>query len=157
MIELNIVFLDIDGVLALPQNRLSVVHDGITFDLVAVERLRHILRHTNSQIVVTSDWRLGRSVEDLKRLFYHYGLSKYILDKIPDRISGEYVPREVEIKKYLKEIDFKISKYLVIDDIKFEKGTFKNVIKTELRKGLGGLDFVEISDAVVKMNKNKKP
>lgn len=154
---MNIVFLDIDGVLALPQNRLSVVHDGITFDLVAVERLRHILRHTNSQIVVTSDWRLGRSVEDLKRLFYHYGLSKYILDKIPDRKAGEYFPREVEIKKYLKEIDFKISKYLVIDDIKFEKGIFKNVIKTELRKGLGGLDFVEISDAVVKMNKNKKP
>lgn len=143
-----ILFLDIDGVLARPQNPLATAHNGLRFDDEAVSTLRYILDTTNAKIVVSSDWRIGKSVAHLRAVFSHYNLDSYIVDKIPD--SYEYIGRATEIKDYVEA--YGITKYIVVDDIQFQPGEFPYVIQTELRKGLGAYPKDKINALIQHIN-----
>jgi hypothetical protein len=114
---MKIIFLDIDGVLN-SMNGLFLRGGQSRMDLYTehMQVLRWILDRTDARIVVSSTWRLGRSVEDLKQLFYNYGLqSRFIIDKTP-YLSGEQ--RGVEIKQWLDENGeaHEVESFVVIDD-----------------------------------------
>ena len=127
----NVVFLDIDGVLVCPQNKLSDKHEGLEFDSASVNVLKEILDKFDAKLIITSSWRINKSLEQLQELFRFYGLSSYVLDKLPDFV--DYMERENAIKSY---VNLKgISNYLILDDMPFET-LQKNAIQTELRKGL---------------------
>lgn len=116
---MNIIFLDIDGVLRTHASdlewsrRLGVpiplsVYDR-RFDRKIVSRINEVVGYTRAKIVVTSTWRLKHSLEDLTRIFRDNGIAAEVVgatDVGPNR--GE------EIERYIS--DNEIENYVVIDD-----------------------------------------
>lgn len=121
VILMNIVFLDVDGVLN-SQIRLIELYNktgkphsdtNFPFDETCLENLKILIKETNSKIVITSTWRKYK--EKIKLLLAK--LKEYDLDK---EIIG-YTPilhtrREEEIIEYLNNLNSTVN-YVIIDDI----------------------------------------
>lgn len=140
--QLTAIFLDIDGVLqpggsqkrfrhdldALRRkladqlgNEAYLEHDKYDlgaihydWDTEAVEGLRRLCEDFDAEIVVSSDWRLRKSVTTLKEYFHVQGLGSRVRDKTPD---GQDFRRDRagEIKKYL-DAHPEVARFVIIDD-----------------------------------------
>jgi hypothetical protein len=117
---MNIVFLDIDGVL----NYELFFEKGEyeTFDDFcpdAVGNLNEIIKKTNSKIVIASAWRILHK-EELPEIFRKNKIKEKIFGFTPvlhfeQRVLS--VPRGCEIKEWLyQNKDLKITNYVIIDD-----------------------------------------
>ena len=139
---MRIIFLDIDGVL----NSMSglIFRGGQSLQDLYTEHISvliWLLRKTDAKIVVSSTWRIGKSVSDLKQLFYNYGLpSKYIIDKT-DRLSGEQ--RGKEIKLWLDETEHNIESFVILDDDSDMDGVEKYHVQTKHDYGLTYVEALE--------------
>ena len=152
---MKIIFLDIDGVLN-HQNWFSRRHKEVNqndvvshypfyeFDPESVEQLNRIIDETGAKVVVSSTWRLGRTITQLQEILDRVGFIGEVIDKTPnfhakgtdndgERI-GYTIPRGCEIDWWLdnkgkfqrinwsteeqqKYIDKSIVKnYIIIDD-----------------------------------------
>ena len=133
---MNVIFLDIDGVLnseRLMDRRLS---EGIEFDCdpecyhnideIEVNRLSEFCEEYNVKIVLSSSWRcwnLEDTIEDLSQSRYKYihPIIKYIVGVTPrlyvEKANGswDHLDRGYEIKKYLDNHK-DIEEYIIIDD-----------------------------------------
>lgn len=71
----NLIFLDMDGVLCTHKGAASVDEAGLMcyLDPVNVKLLERALRDFNAQIVLSSAWRLTRSLQDMKEVFKFSG------------------------------------------------------------------------------------
>lgn len=124
---MNIVFLDIDGVLndILTKDKTPSGFRGIDDD--KVEMLVKICDKLSANIVISSDWRdcLYKRDNDGKYLaekLLKHGL--YIIGIIP---TISWSRRGEEIVKYLEAYDDTIDKYLVLDDNEFDFKHIKEV------------------------------
>lgn len=123
---MNIIFLDIDGVL----NFYSPKHpERYEISQAKMLMIADLARETNSQIVITSTWRLGLSIKYFQEIFWHFThLSNtyfgyywkgyedekiYLIDVTP-RFSG--CIRGMEIEYWLTAYEGTISNYVIIDD-----------------------------------------
>lgn len=116
---MNIIFLDIDGVLQ-PYNsngRFEIDDDGLVKELTkrygvdyakyhscdvaaaycdwdkeAVNRIKTIIEETNAKVVISSDWRDKEKRDKLKDFFRIYGLEDYIIDQ-----TAEYRDIKTEV------------------------------------------------------------
>lgn len=135
---MNIIFLDIDGVL----NRLGEPEQGRTMrktpegyvgiDPELVERLKKIVKAIPVYIVLSSTWRLSPTWrEDLKE----QGFDLYVLDRTP-RIPKEI--RGVEINEWIRNWKSPdIEKYAILDDDSdMMPGQMRNFFKCDYRYGL---------------------
>lgn len=141
----KIIFLDIDGVLQpgwsqkrfdhdLEQTRIDMAdkfHDEAysnldmydigavlyDWDEDALNNLRILLGYEEVAIVLSTGWKVGRSKEDMFRLFHIHDLDKYIIGLTPD--VKEY-HKEIEIQAYLDEHP-EVTHFVVIDDEDFSK------------------------------------
>lgn len=127
------IFLDIDGVLW-THRHMKYIHDfwkeqhinrTTELDPICIENLKELVENTDAMIVITSTWRMGRSVTDLKIEFERYGLDKYIIDKtrVLYDTEGREVKRGLEIDNFLKlnnimttEGKYKAESFVIIDD-----------------------------------------
>ncbi len=122
---IRVVFLDFDGVLK--------KHSGPWWP-EAIRHLDRIIDATGAQIVVSSTWRIGRTVNDLRLLLSAKGLNHWLFvnDKTPDLLdregdtitnfrNGEKVtlyrarPRRHEIGAWLIAHP-DVTRYAIIDD-----------------------------------------
>ena len=142
---MNIVFLDIDGVLQPYDNELRFAHIDNSiikklsekynidynqysfYDVCAVyydweeqavSRVKYVLDETNSKIIVSSDWRTERYPNKMKDLLTIQGLDKYYYaDNI---ILKDYLysakKRALEIQTSLE--NYNINNFVVLDDMK---------------------------------------
>jgi len=116
---MNIIFLDIDGVLRthasdlewsrrlgvpIPENAFDR-----RFDPEISKRINEAAGYGRAKIVVTSTWRTKHSLEELKSIFRENGISAEVIGK-----TGIANSRGEEIEEWLAEND--ISSYVVIDD-----------------------------------------
>ena len=139
----KVIFLDIDGVLnseeflrSIPTDKLVLVpFDEANFsdnqiDKSKVKLINQIIEETNAEIVISSFWRLGYSLQGLKDIFNHAGLKGQIIDVTPSIPTED---RNVEIKLWLAHN--KVNKFVVIDDdLNAEiQGHF---VKTSFQEGL---------------------
>lgn len=126
-----IVFLDFDGV---------IVHSGqkcyrdIDPDCVSI--LKRFCDKHKAKIVVSSAWRIGKTVEELDFILHSYGLDKRTVIGKTDHDTT----RGKEIVNWIKENKYK-GKYVVIDDEIFDLGLIPSrniihVIDGWNRKGL---------------------
>ena len=136
---MNIIFLDIDGVLN-SQNKLIEIynktgkpHSGnnFPFDEKCLENLKILVEETNAKIVITSTWR--KYENDMEILFNE--LKKYDLDK---QVIG-YTPiinkkREEEIIEYLNKLDIKVN-FIIIDDIRDRGSLNDRLVVTSPKTG----------------------
>jgi hypothetical protein len=157
VININIIFLDIDGVLNtgryiefqyIENNYKAPIIKNLKFDPICMENLKELITETNSYIVISSTWRIHKKEFDngevvdrhwntLIRNFNEYELHNKIIGVTP--ILNDI--RCNEIKKWLydyykehkKDINF-----IIIDDDAYDMGEFtdtklaKCVFKTGL-------------------------
>ena len=113
---MNIVFLDVDGVLNnIGTTDISMINCCCGIDDKNLEQLKRLINETHSKIVLSSDWRLDDDLEKflISRLSEH-GLSIY--DKTPN--LHKYDERGEEIKTWLRKHS-DISSWIVLDDMVF--------------------------------------
>lgn len=141
----HVVFLDIDGVLQPCSSQKRFNHDLIQtradiakrmgdsryleldkYDVAAVyydwhekavENLRILLESCDGEIVISSDWKRSKSLEQLKLLFRIYGLDTYVTDMVP---YTDHTFKKEEIGEYL-ELHPDLGSYVVLDDLDLEK------------------------------------
>ena len=159
--DLNILFLDIDGVLNSMayfktqehQDKRFNLHDEI--DESKVRLLKKIVDATESKIVLSSTWRHGweKNINDcdghgtyLNSKLAYSGLK--ILDKTKDFVDSE--DRGGEILEWVKRNN--ITEYIVIDDEIFkdfeELGIVNRLVKTTFYRKDGGLQQEHINKAI---------
>ena len=138
----TVIFLDIDGVLQRPSSQKRFKHDldelrrrladrfddtsyldfdkydlgAIThdWDSDAVERLRSLCEDFGAEIVVSSDWRRGKSVDVLDAYFRIHDLHRYVTDKTGEE-GGPPHYRAGEVKDYL-DAHPEVERFVIIDD-----------------------------------------
>ncbi len=102
---MNIVFLDVDGVLNsfayMRSERYCEVGGVVGIDPLAVARLNTITTQADAQIVVTSTKRIGRTVGDMRSLLCSAGVTGRVRDVTPVLPGGEGT-RSREIDQWLQ-------------------------------------------------------
>jgi hypothetical protein len=123
----RIVFLDFDGVLnsheyLLSMSGRSMQSEAEDLDPVNVARLNRIVAASGAEVVISSSWRYGRSVEALAAMLAERGFEGKVIDKTPDWSSmtdgNVYVAeqRGDEIKAWLDERGAGVTAFVVLDD-----------------------------------------
>ena len=122
---MNILFLDVDGVLNSDEyyNYIRPVRKNLKFpdskiDPDAVNLLNYIVAKTDCEIVVSSAWRYGKTLDALVRLFHEMGIEKDIFDMTKwdvNTLKG-VTPRGDEIQGWLDENKEIVTKYAILDD-----------------------------------------
>ena len=142
---MNVVFLDIDGVLNNSEtNALTPMgFTGISNGLL--KRLAHLVKETNSVVVLSSSWKdewspnpMKRTVDGdyLQRKLNQVGIQ--IADKIDESTTGSS-HRGAAIKLYLDKYP-SIQNYVVLDDLEFDFADYEEVqnhfVQTDASVGL---------------------
>jgi hypothetical protein len=122
----KIIFLDFDGVLNSQLYYKTKGKEDVSIDENSVELLNELCSKTDASVVVTSTWRLGRSVEELQLILDKKGFEHRVLDKTLDLRIGEYgdsMLRGNEIYQWIKDHEdiiqakyYGYSSYLILDD-----------------------------------------
>lgn len=115
----KIIFLDVDGVLncndwyverhrriQAGEETRDYPYDEFSPSIVA--KLNKITDATGAEIVVSSTWRLGRTIDELRELFAQVGITGHVLDKTAHfgGIVGYTIPRGCEIEHWLDQHKF---------------------------------------------------
>lgn len=104
----RVIFLDIDGVLA-PIRHWDRYGD---LDPACIRVLNEIVRHADADIVVSSTWRYGRSVDELQGLLTSQGFTGRVIDTTP--IGAPGAARGDEIAAWLAA--HVVDGYVILDD-----------------------------------------
>jgi len=116
------IYLDIDGVLCLG----SEIHPKLTewgyvyrFNPKAVKILNEILQITDAEIIISSDWKLFYTLDNLKEIFKWQKVIKEPIDVTPSvPYSAMQLLEENRAKEILEHYDIhKPGSWIAIDDL----------------------------------------
>ena len=153
---MNVLFLDVDGVLNSYSfyNSLSPEEKRtIPIDNSCLARVKRIVDASGALIVLTSSWRGGWDPDParmelegriLTDLFDKHGLSIY--SKTPDTYPGN---RAMEIIQWMKDQAKKIHKYVILDDVDYNWSDYhmaRHWVPTDYYQG--GLTDTETEKAI---------
>ena len=141
---MNIIFLDVDGVLNSVEHLIEVYnktgkpHHGINypFDEKCLINLKRLVEETNSLIVITSTWRKYKDAKE--RLLEE--LKKYKLDKYVIGYTKNLGNKILEIKEYLKTLGENIN-FIILDDSNSFEDMIKYLVVTNAYYGLREQDI----------------
>lgn len=120
----KIIFLDIDGVLNNEvdgDNHKELVSDYGHYSERCVRLLNELTSSTGVKIVLSSTWRLGRTLEQIKLMFTEMGIRAECIGLTDDYNNG-YTFRGNEILKWIKDPEdlvgfyHKYRSYVILDD-----------------------------------------
>ena len=136
--KINVIFLDIDGVLNTPNTK---THPPL--EPACMEVLNEIISLTDSKIVISSNWRTAFKLDELKELLVKHGLNGDVIsiteEEHPEKFSDYRCRRGNEILLWLKKNKKKVNKFLVLDDNSLGLGEDKlisNFVRTNFLFGL---------------------
>lgn len=119
---MNIIFLDIDGVIQSPRYCVAINETGFlsAFEPAAMSMIRHLLKDSKAKIVISSSWRHGESDATqmmLKQIFRSCGFKLIANSFHTDwrTVSIQGMPRGAEIKEWLDRHS-EVERYLILDD-----------------------------------------
>ena len=139
---MKIVFLDFDGVMCLatewggrfkkqkkwnklnPDNSVYLTNDFHKMDVEyrfdnfndkAVKILNEILKETDAEIVISSDWKYDCTLEEMKDLFKKYGVIKSPIDYTPSLTIEDFELLELKKSEYEAERALEINKWLSLN------------------------------------------
>lgn len=144
---MNIIFLDVDGVLNTPRyieyqikyDRLDGYDAQFNFDPICMKNLKELVEKTNAKIVISSTWRLLRKEKDiywieLMNNLRLYGLEDKVIDCTPSLDID--TNRGQEIKKWIEENNDKdIENFVIIDDDTDMDDIFDKLAKCDIKRG----------------------
>lgn len=136
---MNIIFLDVDGVLISSDYMKSLngtfndVEKYQQLDPVAVARLNKITDTTGASIVVSSTWRIYyKHIADLRGTFIKAGVTGKIIDRTPINNNS----RGEQIAQWLAKYPRPVKKFIILDDDSDMGSLMGNLIKTSHADGL---------------------
>jgi hypothetical protein len=102
---------------------------------MAVDVLNDIILTSGADIVISSDWRLYATLDEMKDLFYQFGVIKGPIDFTPElQTSTKHANIRVdEINLWLSKHS-EIEKWVAIDDM--DLSDLDNFVKCREREGL---------------------
>jgi len=115
---MNIIFLDIDGVLRTHKSDLECIEKvGLpipekqyrNFSTKSVSNINFIHSFIRCKIVITSNWKLYHTLDELKQIFREQGIQPEVID-----VTGVSTSRGEEISDWLSVND--VDNWVVIDD-----------------------------------------
>ncbi len=153
---MNIIFLDVDGVLNSTNNLVEVSkrnkrpYSGYDypFDMICILNLVYLVIFTDSRIVITSTWRK----DEIGKNVLLNELRKYDLDNRVIGYTRILHNREEEIKDYLRSMDIPIRFIILDDDSDFDE--LKDyLIQTDYHTGLS---FDDAEEGIKRLTDCKK-
>lgn len=150
---MNIIFLDVDGVLnsfrklKLVYEKTNKPHSGYNypFDEICLKNLKKLVEETNSKIIITSTWRKSElGLNKLLSILKEYDLDKYVIGCTPILET-----KEKEIKQYLLNIP-KPYNFIILDDNSNLNKFLPYLIKTD---SYVGLTLKNVEDGIKILNK----
>jgi hypothetical protein len=135
---LKIIFLDIDGVL-INEAALRKTVDAYVPDDCCVKRLNDLIRKTDARIVVSSCWRIGRPLPELRKILSGWGIDGPVLDKTPDPLASRAADRGEEIQLWINERKKKkndVEEFVIIDDNRDMPNLLHVLVQTKFESGL---------------------
>ena len=115
---MRIIFLDIDGVMNSVDTTLAFSGGGLNrkkrLDPVSIGLLKKLCDETNAKIVISSTWRLGRTIQDFIDIFSTYNwkdapvIGKTVVLNYKGRTRGD------EIQCWIEENN--VQEYVILDD-----------------------------------------
>lgn len=167
--EKNYLLLDFDGVLStsreyyLSKKHYNIKYDCYPFNDGCVKILNELIEIINPIIIVSSDWRIHYTIDELNEIFEWNKINSIITDctenlwnetervrysikHIEDRLTHkmDYIQmcRASEILTYVEK--HKIGKYIAIDDMNLSPWIPNNFIQTpKIREGIKQLGIKE--------------
>jgi hypothetical protein len=160
-----IIFLDIDGVLAvdITKYRETKWGDIYPFNLKCCLVFNKIIEETNAQVVLSTDWALKFSLADMREIFDWNAIVCDIIDKTPDNpmykeadtlefMSGA---RITEINQWLTDNNW-TGKWVCIDDLPFHHAGNYELVEDHFihcPRWLEGIKQSGLKDKIVKLLK----
>jgi hypothetical protein len=133
---LKIIFLDIDGVL-INDKSCRVRYDNPDLDCVA--RLNDLLERTQAKIVMSSCWRMGRTVQELQQLMNKWGVNGVVIAKTVWGPQG--CQRGDEIEMFLRDWTGEpIESFIIVDDDADMGQYLPHLVHTRFGPGLTPVD-----------------
>jgi len=152
---MNIVFLDIDGVLNSSNYFKNIANKyekpysiyNEPFDSVCMANLKVLIENTNSNIVIISSYRKDKEAIGLfMNALKEYGLYEKVIGMTP--ILG--IRREDEIKMYISTIKECVN-FIILDDANYYIELYDNLIRVDNKNGLS---IDNVKKGIEKMNKS---
>lgn len=116
---MKIIFLDIDGVLTTEQSYASATMiDGylfVPFRPDPVENLNKLVKDTGAKVVMSSSWRYGKSVKDLRALLLNEEVECDLIDKTPEIHKDACRGQEIQCW-FMENKDLNIESFVILDD-----------------------------------------
>jgi hypothetical protein len=144
----RVIFLDFDGVVVTrrgPRSKAEADRGRLLPDPALVALLNQIVAATDARVVVSSTWRLGRTVEDLQGLLDDAGFVGRVIDVTPWGVDGRHVERGYEIHDWLSRHP-EVDSFVVLDDDSdlgpLTSGRWR-VVRGGFDRGMDGTDVVE--------------
>ncbi len=140
---MKVIFLDFDGVL-LPLPTDGHYEPDLKPGTEAMNNLNLLIQLTRAEVVVTSAWRVSRTVKELEELLKSWGYKWSVLDKTKNGDGDE--DRGYDIQYWLANSREVIDAFVVIDDDRTDLELFAD--KMVSPKPDKGLQFHDVSEAV---------
>lgn len=129
-IPLKVVFLDIDGVLI--TRKTCKMGYGIV-ERKCVDALNQLIEQTKAVIVLSSCWRVGRTIDECKELLSNWGVKGELLGRT--YCSETLRTRGEEIKHFIKAFNHLIESFAIIDDDSDMDEYLPYLVKTNMVTG----------------------
>ena len=124
----KVIFLDIDGVLATHKQYSTkksspyylYEYDVYPYDEKCVKILNEILEETDAEIILSSDWSLHYTLEQMDGIFKHNGIIKSPYDMVSQlarSMSRGDLNRGYSIDEYIAYHPDEFEHYVIIDDL----------------------------------------
>jgi hypothetical protein len=130
----KVIFLDVDGVL-INRRACKLAHDlkvRQMADPTCVKHLNNLLARTGAKLVISSCWRIGRTITELQELMDKWKVKGEVVGKTGwdyDSIRG------VEIQRYLDAAP-EVESFVIIDDDSDMGHLMPFLAKTKFEPGL---------------------
>lgn len=159
---MNVVFLDIDGVLNNSATNAITPFGFIGIGSNLLKRLAHLTKETSSVVVLSSTWKDEWSLNPLKRTLDGEYLDKKlrqagitIIDKIDENSTGAS-NRGAAIKLYL-DSHSDIENYVILDDLEFDFKNYPEVYSHFVQTDASlGLTKEKVKEALIILQANNK-
>ncbi|MDE5858693.1 MAG: hypothetical protein K2H32_10125 [Muribaculaceae bacterium] len=154
---MNIIFLDFDGVMDTAVYDMYLVRNKLPecdekgrplFDPACIENLKHIIELTESDVVITSDWKYIDKYEDLLLMWRERDMPGFMTDTTPN-VSKR---RGDEIQKWLDQCQVPCN-YVIIDDLNPDNFNDNQLEKLVTVNPYRGLDSGAAEQAIAILNK----
>lgn len=131
----RILFLDFDGVINSREWRESGGFRSIgPFDPNLVDRVNRIVDATGADTVISSAWRIGRKLDELRDLLRDHGFAGTVIDATDSR-RHEYPQRGDCILAWVEKHD--VDEYVVLDDSSdMDRVPDHRFVQTDYREGI---------------------